>query len=148
MIQSFSNKISAETGTTLVESIVAITLISVIMLGGFQFFVGGKSSINDSGFRRLAIIRAEERLEAANRFEYAVLADSLDETQTVVNLGDLTGLRTTVVTATDDPIDGLAGADLDGDPDDYKQITTTISWPLGGQNQVSLSTSVSADYRQ
>jgi len=65
-----------------------------------------------------------------------------------VNLGDLTGLRTTVVTATDDPIDGLAGADLDGDPDDYKQITTTISWPLGGQNQVSLSTSVSADYRQ
>ncbi|MFH1214022.1 MAG: hypothetical protein V1681_08020 [Candidatus Neomarinimicrobiota bacterium] len=148
MIQSFSNKIGAETGTTLVESIVAITLISVIMLGGFQFFVGGKSSINDSGFRRLAIIRAEERLEAANRFEYAVLADSLDETQTVVNLGSLTGLRTTVVTATDDPIDGLAGADLDGDPDDYKQITTTISWPLGGQNQVSLSTSVSADYRQ
>lgn len=127
---------------------VAMSLLSVIMLGGFQFFVGGKGRIDTDTVRRLAVIQAEKRLELANRFNYTILADSLDETLVTVDLGGITGWRTTTVTTIDDSQDGLAGADEDGDPDDYKQIVTTVAWSGSGSRQISLSTCVSADYRQ
>jgi len=137
-----------EAGTTLVESLVAMTLLSVIMLGGFQFFVGGRGRIDTDTVRRLAVIQAEKRLELANRFSYAILADSLNETLEAVDLGGINGWRTTTVTAIDDPIDGQAGADEDSNPDDYKQIVTTVAWSGNGSRQISLSTCISADYHQ
>jgi|GEM_PF-1645402 len=90
-----------EAGTTLVESLVAMTLLAMIMLGWFQFFVGGKGRIDTDTVRRLAVVQAEKRLESANRFEYASLADSLNETLAAVDLGGINGWRTTTVTSGD-----------------------------------------------
>lgn len=43
--------------------------------------------------------------------------------------------RTTAVRYIDDPHDGLAGADANAKPNDYKQISVTISWSLKGNTR-------------
>lgn len=137
-----------ESGVTLLETLLAMVLLSVIVLGGFQFFAGGRGAIDAETIRRLAIIQAEKRLELANQYDYASLEAGLNESETPLSLSRIIGSRTTVVTSIDDPIDGLATADADTDSVDYKQIVTTIRWSDNSTYQVSLSTYISADYHQ
>jgi len=125
----------------------AIVLLSVIILGGFQFFIGGNRVIYSDTIRRLAIIEAEKRLETAFLYDYSALEGGLNESDTPVVLGHITGYRNTVITAVDDSLDGQATADADDDPDDYKKIVTTIQWTDKTTHQVALSTYVSPDYR-
>lgn len=141
------NWLTDDSGTTLLENMLAMVLLSVIILGGFQFFIGGNQVIYSNTIRRLAIIEVEKHLETVFLYDYNSLETSLNETDTPIDLGHFTGLRTTVVTAIDDPIDGQATADADDNPDDYKKIVSTIKWSDKNTHQVSLSTYVAPDYR-
>jgi len=148
LINVFRNFLSDENGTTLAENMIAMLVMTIVLLGGMQFFIGGKARLDSTAMQRLAVLAAEQRLETARRFTYAQLADSLNETDTPIVLSSRNATRTTIVTNIDDTFDGSGGGDKDANPLDYKMVTTTINWigaPAGG---VSLTLFLDEDYLQ
>ncbi len=138
--QSF---LHTESGTTLVEAMVAALIITVVMIGGLQFFYGGKRFMNQEKHRRIALSLAGQRMETALRYPYSQLADSLSELNTPISIGGLNGTRTTVVNSVDDPADSLGAEDLDGNTDDYKRVTVSVRWAEQETKTVTLETYIS-----
>ncbi|MBU4445579.1 hypothetical protein KJ656_10935, partial [bacterium] len=114
-----------ESGTTLVEVMVAIIITTIIMIGGLQFFYGGKLFLNHGKSRRIALAIAEQRMETVLRYPYNQMADSLSEAGTVID-GNWT--RSTTVSGIDDDTDGLGADDSDVNTDDYRKIVVTVDW--------------------
>jgi len=138
-----NNFILNETGTTLIEAIMAMLIAAIVMLGGLNFFYGGEYFINLTKNKRTALVLVENRMELVHNFPYSVLADSLNENNTQVSMGDILGFRTTTVNSIDDGIDGLGGSDLDSNTDDYKEITVSFQWTGKSTQTITLSSYVS-----
>ena len=136
--------LSDESGSTLVELMVAIVISTIIMVGGLQFFYGGKLFLNHGKSRRIALAIAEQRIETVLRYPYNQMADSLSEVNTAID-GKWT--RTTTVTGIDDETDGLGAGDSDGNTDDYREITITVDWGESSNKSISLINYIS-EYRQ
>ena len=138
-----NNFILNETGTTLTEAMIAMLIATIVMLGGLNFFYGGEYFINRIKNKRTALVIVENRMELAHNFPYSVLADSLNENNTQVSMGDILGLRTTTVNSIDDEIDGLGASDSDGNTDDYKKITVSFQWTGKSTQTITLSSYIS-----
>ncbi|MEA3499637.1 MAG: hypothetical protein U9R41_01255 [Candidatus Marinimicrobia bacterium] len=132
-----------ETGTTLIEVMITILIATIVMLGGLNFFYGGEYFINRVKNKRIALTIVENRIELANKFSYSVLADSLNENNTQVSIGDISGLRTTTVNGIDDETDGLGENDSDSNTNDYKKITVSLQWTGKSTQAITLSSYIS-----
>jgi len=137
--------LGGESGTTLVELMVAIVITTIIMIGGLQFFYGGKLFFNHGKDRRIALAIAEQRMETVLRYPYNQMADSLAETGTVID-GKWT--RSTTVSGVDDGADGLGAGDSDGVTDDYREIEITVDWGESSNKSISLINYISEYGRQ
>ncbi|MFH1252065.1 MAG: hypothetical protein V1715_13340, partial [bacterium] len=91
-----------ESGTTLVELMVAVVISAIIMIGGLQFFYGGKLFLNHGKSWRIALAIAEQRMETVLRYSYNHLADSLSEVSTLMGNN---WTRSTIVSGVDDGAD-------------------------------------------
>ncbi len=129
-----------ESGTTLVEMMVAIIITTIIMIGGLQFFYGGKLFLNHGKSRRIALAIAEQRMETVLRYPYNQMADSLSEVNTVIG-GKWT--RSTTFSGVDDATDGLGAGDSDGNTDDYREITITVDWGESSNKNISIKNYIS-----
>lgn len=129
-----------ESGTTLVEVMVAIIITTIIMIGGLQFFYGGKLFLNHGKSRRIALAIAEQRMETVLRYPYNQMADSLSEAGTVID-GNWT--RSTTVSGIDDDTDGLGADDSDVNTDDYRKIVVTVDWGESSNKSVSIKNYIS-----
>lgn len=132
-----------ETGTTLIEVMITILIATIVMLGGLNFFYGGEYFINRVKNKRIALTIVENRIELAHKFSYSVLADSLNENNTQVSIGDISGLRTTTVNGIDDETDGLGENDSDSNTNDYKKITVSLQWTGKSTQAITLSSYIS-----
>ena len=135
--------ILCESGTTIIEAMIAMLIATIVMLGGLNFFYGGEYFINRTKNRRIALVIVENRMELSHNFPYSVLADSLNENNTQVSMGDILGLRTTTVNSIDDGIDGLGASDWDSNTDDYKKITVSFQWTGKSTQTITLSSYIS-----
>lgn len=120
---------------TLVEILVSIVLLSLIGVA-FALSLGvGQGEIVDGGYRRMALTRAEEKMEVLKALGYADLAGgddtvTLDDRGTVDIADDLTGTRSWTVTE-------IAGSNS------YKRIALKLKWFAGGRTHtVALDTFV------
>jgi hypothetical protein len=136
-----NNFILNETGTTIIEAMIAMLIAAIVMLGGLNFFYGGEYFINRIKNKRTALVIVENRMELAHNFPYSVLADSLNENNTQVPMGDILGLRTTTVNSIDDGIDSLGASDLDSN--DYKKMTVSFQWTGKSTQTITLSSYIS-----
>ena len=132
--------LGGESGTTLVELMVAIVISAIIMIGGLQFFYGGKLFLNHGKSRRIALAIAEQRMETVLCYPYNQMADSLAEVSTVIG-GKWT--RSTTVTGVDDETDGLGAGDNDGNTDDYRKIEITVDWGESSNKSISIKNYIS-----
>jgi len=132
--------LGGESGTTLVELMVAIVISAIIMIGGLQFFYGGKLYLNHGKSRRIALAIAEQRMETVLRYPYNQVADSLSEAGTVIG-GKWT--RSTLVSGVDDDTDGLEGNDDDENTDDYLEIEVTVDWGESSNKSISIQNYIS-----
>ena len=146
MIKYFNIKkiLNSESGTTLVELMVAIAITTIIMIGGLQLFYGGKLFLNHGKNRRIALSIADQRMETVLRYPYNQMADSLTEASTIMD-GKWT--RSTIVSYVDDDTDGLGAGDSDGATDDYLEIEITVDWGESSNKNISLINYIS-DYSQ
>ena len=122
------------------EVMVAIIITTIIMIGGLQFFYGGKLFLNHGKSRRIALAIAEQRMETVLRYPYNQMADSLSEVSTVIG-GKWT--RSTTFTGVDDDADDLGAGDSDGNTDDYREITITVDWGESSNKSVSIKNYIS-----
>jgi len=126
-------------GMTITEVLVSITILTIVMLGGLQFFVAGAARVDREAHRRAALGMISTRMEEVIRAPYDSI---LSVTESNLSMDDIVCTRTTDVTYVDDPQDGVGGADTDSL--DYKQVIVTVSWSTGGQsNSLSAETMVS-----
>ncbi len=137
--------LSGESGTTLVELMVAIVITTIIMIGGLQFFYGGKLFLNHGKSRRIALAIAEQRMETVLRYPYNQMADSLSEAGTVIG-GKWA--RSTIVSGVDDDADGLGAGDSDGNTDDYMEITVAVDWGESSNKSISIKNYISEYWQQ
>ena len=135
-----------EDGTTIIEVMIAIVIATIVMLGGLNYFYSGEYFINHMKNKRIALVIVENRLELANKFPYSALADSLNENNTQVSIGNISGLRTTTVNDIDDETDGLGANDSDNNTDDYKKIIVSLQWSEKSTYTITLSSYISEDY--
>ncbi|MFH1252319.1 MAG: prepilin-type N-terminal cleavage/methylation domain-containing protein [bacterium] len=137
--------LSGESGTTLVELMVAIVISAIIMIGGLQFFYGGKLFLNHGKDRRIALAIAEQRMETVLRYPYNQVADSLSEAGMVIG-GKWT--KTTTVSGVDDDTDGLGIGDSDGNINDYLEIAVTVDWGESSSKSILIKNYISEYGRQ
>ena len=122
-------KFTSEGGSTLAEVCIAIVVMTIVVIGGFQFVSVGRERLALEKYYRLALMEAASRLESARKYSYDALSDRLSETNTSITLGNITAKRTTIVSSIDDNFDGTGASDADTNPTDYKKIRVTVSWP-------------------
>ena len=130
-------------GFTLIEIIFSITLMAIIALVSAQYMIYSRWDIDRGIRKQLAWMNMASRMEEAMDFGTSALQDSLVESNTELNISNLTAYRTTVVTAIDDSTDGYYPTDLT-QPDYYK-IQIYISWFTTGNNSDSLTAYLSED---
>jgi len=115
---------------TLIEVLVSVVMLTIVILGGLQFYVAGSARVDRGVHQRAAFGLAHARLEDVIRAPYDSVT-SLSEID--LSLGDIVCTRTTAVTYVDDPQDGTGAADTDSN--DYKQVVVTVSWAEGGSSR-------------
>lgn len=142
---------NSETGTTLIELLVALLIIALVILGGGMFFFYGRVNIIREAHRRAALLVASQRLEALKAADYKDIAldppsdqpyyithsgswilnlSETKETATVDNLSD--GQILTEVQYIDD--------DAANDSYDYVKVTVRVEWSDSTANSVDLTT--------
>lgn len=135
-------------GFFLLETIVALTLIALVLWTGLRFFYVGSTQLRATRLRTVASSLANEQLELIRTRHYGAVGLSmavanpwyLSETPVTATPGippEQTITRSSVgfrvqtwVTFVDSPHDGVGDADADG-PQDYKRVFTMVGWPGG-----------------
>ena len=144
-------------GTTLVELLVALPLITLVILGGGMFFFYGRVNIVQEAHRRAALLVTSQRLEALKAADYKKIAlnDPSYQPYYITHSSDWAwNLSETKETVT---VDNLSDGQMlteaqwrDDDPDDsndsydYLKITVTVEWSDSTTNTVSLSTVIAS----
>jgi len=113
-------------GYTLVEVLISATLLAIIVLGTFQYFVLSRWEVERGIRSQLAWANMASRMEKAIELGYDSLQDSLPETSTSLTLSGIQGYRTTIVTAIDDSTDGYAPTDTT--IPDYLDVKIRFAW--------------------
>ncbi len=132
--------LKSERGVTLIEVLVSIFLLLLVLVGTTQLFVFSRRQINYQGHRSAALGVAQQGLEEMFADLFASRYDSvLAKTENNLQLDNLLCTRTTTIQAVDDSADGLGASDTDGDTEDYREVTVTVSWNERGRtNSVAL----------
>jgi len=132
-----------QNGTTLIETMIAMVVFLIIMLGGIQYFFLPQTTMARQKFRRLAISAAKNRLESIRSMDYVQITTALNETNAPISLGDISGERSTTISLVDDPADGSDTNDKDGNLVDYKIMDVSVSWNIHKIRNVFLATVIS-----
>jgi len=140
------NKFS-QRGFTLVEVMIAMLLITTILLGGVQFFFGGRTHLQKSRMRRLAAICLTERAEYVRQLGYSGVTDALNEDNIEVQFGSQSLQRSTIVQEIDDSLDGTGTDDADSNPVDYKNVKIIVGWWGNSLDQISATVILTEDYQ-
>jgi type II secretory pathway pseudopilin PulG len=110
-------------GTSLVEVMVAVLILTIVVVGGSFFFVASTGQINLREEYRAASRLAEQKLEELKAGSYDVIA--IGETKESISMDDLSYSRSTVAT----------------DIGSYKQVQVTVNWGQAGkEHNVNLVT--------
>lgn len=127
------------TGFTLIETMIGLSLLSLVIIGiygGFQFSL---KVIAQSRARTTATALANQKIELARNLAYAdvgtvggIPAGSIPETE-IITRNNVEYTVKTTVSYVDDPFDGTAPADAV--PNDYKKVKIKVTWTglLGGE---------------
>ncbi|MBC8376410.1 MAG: prepilin-type N-terminal cleavage/methylation domain-containing protein [FCB group bacterium] len=113
-------------GYTLVEVMIAATLLAIIVLGTSQYFVLSRWEIEKGIRSQLAWANMASRMEKAIDLGFISLQDSLSESSVSLTLSGIQGYRSTIVTAIDDSSDGLAPADTT--IPDMMRVVINFAW--------------------
>jgi len=140
-------KLNQQAGTTLVEVMPAMLLITTILLGGVQFFFGGRTHLQQARMRRLAAICLTEQAEYVRQLGYSGVTDALNEDNIEVQFGSQSLQRSTIVQEIDDSLDGTGTDDADSDPVDYKHVKIVVGWSESSPDQVSATVILTKDYQ-
>ncbi len=142
-------RLAREEGFTLVEVLMAITMLSIAVFGATTVLTGSLNRLADVRSRTHANAVINERIEVVRSHRYASIGmdtlspgdplyGSLDpETSTVRS-----NIRFTVSTDVafkDDDSDGLGALDSDSNTDDYKAVTVTVDWVTTNSRPQQLS---------
>ncbi|MCF7808064.1 MAG: prepilin-type N-terminal cleavage/methylation domain-containing protein [Candidatus Marinimicrobia bacterium] len=133
-------QVQTQTGFTLVEVLVSATLLAIIVLGTFQYFVVSRWEVERGIRSQLAWANMASRMEKAIELGYESLQDSMPENSVSLVLNGIQGYRTTLVTPVDDTADGLAPTDTS--TPDYLQVTIKFAW----FNPTNISDSISCSF--
>jgi len=63
-------KFTSENGSTLAEVCIAIVVMTIVVIGGFQFVSVGRERLAVEKYYRLALMEAASRLESARKYSY------------------------------------------------------------------------------
>jgi len=163
---------NSESGTTLIELMIAALIVATIVLGGGMFFFHGRVHTLREARRRAAVLVASERLEAlkaANAYWEDFAPDPSDpgfdpNLRYYIRYSGGSWISDQPAVSADDPPDSAREAktvdnnteakmvteaeweDDDGDgPDDYLRITVTLEWIEGATNNLVSLTSLIAE---
>jgi prepilin-type N-terminal cleavage/methylation domain-containing protein len=154
------HRVRSASGFTLIEVLVAMTVLLIGVLGTVTVMVAGAHANNADRQADSATNLARDLLEAAHSISYDQLAQTsvAAKLQQLPGLADSTGAGYDIrrgrvdysvavdVCAMDDPSDGggtraatttfcpesAAPGTQDKNPDDYKKLTVTLTWRSGG----------------
>lgn len=136
-------------GASLLDTLVGSAIFLTIMLGFFGVLQLSIREATDGKGRAGAVMLANESLEYARGLAYADVGVSGGSPNGMLvspeqlTLNDIVYTRSIMVSYVDDPKDGVGGSDSDGNAQDYKKITVSVSWlARGALRTVSLSTIV------
>ena len=120
-------------GVTLIDTLVAISLMLLIFLGIFGAFQLSVDVVTNNKARAGAVALADERMEYIRSLPYTSIgtsggipAGSLAQTESV-SLNGINYTRRTLVVYADDPKDGTGASDTTG-VTDYKAVKVNVSW--------------------
>ena len=116
---------------TVVEVLVAVTVVTVVLFGAVAFLVNGRTRVELAGKQRTASQVAADRIERARALGY----DGVKDDEGNVELDGTTYTWTlTVATALADPADSKST---------YKIVEVSVDWPTSGNDPVVLRTAMS-----
>ncbi len=144
-INMFNNK-----GAALLDSIMAIAIFVVLFVGFFILIQLGIQTITERKARNGALALASSRIEYIRALDYSNIGlEGGDPIGVLVSpiystINTVQYTITTNISWQDDPADGLSGAG-DANPNDYKEVVVSVSWPehTGEVSSVKLSTIIS-----
>lgn len=121
-----------ESGTTLIEAIIAISIFSVVTTGLYLLIQFGIQVVRDSQSRLDALAIAESQIEAIKNVPYddigtsgGVPAGDFAQTEVIVR-NDISYTLETDIRYVDDDFDDVAPTDTV--PNDYKSVRVEVSW--------------------
>ena len=80
-----------ETGTSMIEVMIAIMVFMIIMVGGLQYFTLPQQIVARKKIKRLAVAEAQRRMEALVSLGFTGVVTDSNETNTSVTLAGITG---------------------------------------------------------
>ena len=95
-----------ETGSSIIEVMIATVVFIIIMVGGLNYYVQPRIIIVREKVRRLAVSAGQQRMETLRALDFSAVTSGSNETDTAITLGAISGLRSTTVTSVDDAADG------------------------------------------
>lgn len=137
-------------GFTLVETVVSVTIFTIIFLAVYATYVKLFDLIAVSRVRSVAMALANERIEVIRNLPYAdvgtltgIPRGLVEPAETFVR-NNISFDVTTVIRNIDDPFDGvLGGSPNDTAPADYKLVDVTVACPsCDGVSPLSVATFV------
>ena len=110
-------------GVSLIEVMIAVLISAIVMLGGSFFFVSGTNQINLRRQYSVASQLASQKIEELKAVDYDTVA--IGQVEDSVTLQNSSYSRSVVTE----------------DLGSYKEVTVTITWGTGGQqNNINLVT--------
>lgn len=122
-------------GTTLIEIVVGIAVVSVIAMSLYMALFNVAKLMSDAKQKIGAVALANEQMEIVRNLEYSSIgtvgwipAGPIEQTQTI-DRNNFTYTIDTSIEYVDDIFDGTGTSDLI--ETDYKQVQVTVSWIMG-----------------
>ena len=130
------SKIKIKKGFTVIESIVALFLFSIIALTFYSLFSSGTSRILETKRKIGAVSVANERMEIVRSLDFDEIGisgsgyiDGEIPASDQVTVDKMNFYIFSSVYYIDDPYDGVLGEDPDDDrPADYKRVIIKVAW--------------------
>lgn len=142
------NKRKVSRGFTLIEALMFLFLFSVITLSFYQTWILATGHIVNVKSRLGAIAVANQQMEIIRSIIFddigtttGIPTGTLAENQTLTVNNAVYNVHT-LVQFVDNPTDGTLGAGTDIAPNDYKQVTVTVSWGGGTDTEKVTTTSI------
>lgn len=116
-------------GFTFLEVVISVTLLLIIVVGGYQGYAAVHSAIAHAHYRMTALDLANERFEVIKNLSYTSVgtvggtpSGVTPSSETIIR-GSVNYLIETSIQNVNDPFDGIP----DSSPDDYKLIEVRVT---------------------